>query len=128
MHRATILHSLGLVKRLLAIVAIVFTATSVSVVAVPSPAAAQWLGPHLEAQRHDNLRRHQQRLHKKRLQERQAQQPRRGQQQRQQAAPISMAQRQAAWSRHKAEYRRIMLQRGPGAADRWLDQQMLAGR
>lgn len=34
----------------------------------PAPAAAQdWLGSHLQAQRHDNLRRHQQRIRQQRL-------------------------------------------------------------
>ncbi|MDQ8758144.1 BA14K family protein [Sphingosinicella sp. LHD-64] len=33
----------------------------------PAPAAAQdWLGSHLQAQRHDNLRRHQQRIREQR--------------------------------------------------------------
>lgn len=33
------------------------------------PAAAQWLGPHLDAQRYDNLRRHQQRMQQQRQQQ-----------------------------------------------------------
>lgn len=34
----------------------------------PAPAVAQdWLGSHLQAQRHDNLRRHQQRIRQQRL-------------------------------------------------------------
>lgn len=37
--------------------------------------------------------------------------------------PLSLAERQAAWSRNKTEYRRRMLRDGPAAADRWLDQQ-----
>jgi hypothetical protein len=34
---------------------------------LPQPAAAQWLGPTLDAQRYDNLRRHQQRIRAERL-------------------------------------------------------------
>jgi short subunit dehydrogenase-like uncharacterized protein len=117
------------VKRLLAIAAIVSTAASINGIALPSPAAAQWLGPHLDAQRYDNLRRHQQRQAERRRQERQGQQQQQqGQQQQQPTTSFTMAQRQEAWSRHKAEYRRIMLQQGMAAADRWLDQQLLAGR
>jgi enoyl reductase-like protein len=41
-------------------------------IAYAPPAAAQWLGPTLDAQRHDNLRRHQQRMREKHLQQRQA--------------------------------------------------------
>lgn len=36
----------------------------------PAPASAQFLESHLQAQRYDNLRRHQQRIAKKRAQER----------------------------------------------------------
>lgn len=81
-----------------------------STLMVSSPAAAQmdWLSPHLEAKRHDNIREHQQRK-KKRTQ-------------------ITMAERQAAWSRHKSEYRRKLLSEGQRGADLWLDQQILAGR
>lgn len=35
-------------------------------VAPPSPVSAQFLDSHLQAQRHDNLRRHQQRIHQQR--------------------------------------------------------------
>lgn len=38
------------------------------------PAAAQWLGPYLDSQRYDNLRRHQQRLQQQRAQQRQTDQ------------------------------------------------------
>lgn len=37
--------------------------------------------------------------------------------------PLTLAERQAAWSRNKAEYRRRVVQEGQPAADRWLDQQ-----
>src|SRR3546814_12079808 len=36
---------------------------------------------------------------------------------------VSQAERQAAFSRNKAEYRRRMLRDGPAAANRWLDEQ-----
>src|SRR3546814_8947982 len=39
---------------------------------------------------------------------------------------VSATQRQAALSRNRTEYRRRMLQDGPSAADRWLDQQARA--
>ena len=89
-----------------------------------SPAAApmDWLSPHLESKRHDNVRKRQQQQH---------QRNRQLQQTKQQTAPgrqITMAERQAAWSRHKSEYRRKLLSEGQTGADRWLDQQILAGR
>ncbi|HEY0622209.1 hypothetical protein [Sphingomonas sp.] len=85
----------------------------------PAPAAAQWLNPTLDAQRWDNLRKHQQR------QRQRAQQKHR---QGQQSARVTLAERQAAWSRNKAEYRRRMLRDGPASADRWLDGIVLANR
>ena len=45
-------------------------ALSLAITSAPMPVAAQFLGPHLEAKRYDNLRRHQQRIAKKRAQER----------------------------------------------------------
>ena len=99
----------------------------------PVPAAAQMdtLTPHLENQRNANIRNHQQRLHEQRTKgPRTTPQGRVTPPQRQTAphARITPAQRQAAWSRHKAEYRRRLLSGGPASADRWLDQQILAGR
>ncbi|UIJ46123.1 BA14K family protein [Sphingomonas cannabina] len=44
-----------------------FLAVIGSAAALPMPAAAQWLGPTLDAQRYDNLRRHQQRIRAERL-------------------------------------------------------------
>jgi len=37
--------------------------------------------------------------------------------------PLTTAERQAAWSLHKAEYRRRLLRDGQASADRWLDSQ-----
>jgi hypothetical protein len=56
--------------RLAVLVALVVPAGAVT----SPPAAAQWLGPHLDAQRYDNLRRHQQRLQQRRAQPRQTDQ------------------------------------------------------
>src|SRR5690606_23380489 len=42
--------------------------------------------------------------------------------------PLTLAERQAAWNDHKAEYRRRVAQDGQRSADRWLDQQALAKR
>lgn len=99
----------------------VISAVAMAVFFGPTPAMAQmdWLSPHLENQRHDNIRRHQQRTVAKRSAD--------TAQSRQTPARITMAQRQSAWSRHKAEYRRRLLREGQAGADRWLDQQILAG-
>ena len=87
--------------------------------AMPSPAAAQWLTPFLESQRYNNLRNHQLRTHRPsaRHSRPMALAPR-----------VTLAQRQAAWARHKAGYRRQLMLGGQARADRWLDQQVLAGR
>lgn len=78
---------------------------------MPATAQMDWLTPHLEAKRHDNVR-------KRQPTRQQATANRR----------FSMAERQAAWSRHKSEYGRKLMSEGPQGADRWLDQQILAGR
>ncbi|WP_343521577.1 hypothetical protein [Sphingomonas sp.] len=96
-------------------------AAAVMLFAGPAPAPAQWLNPTLDAQRWDNLRKHQQRQR----QRRRAQQKHR---QGQQSGRVTRAERQAAWSRNKAEYRRRMLRDGPASADRWLDGLVRAGR
>ncbi|MCW4460591.1 hypothetical protein OK349_02650 [Sphingomonas sp. BT-65] len=85
----------------------------------PAPAQAQWLDSHLEAQRWNNLRKHQQRQR-----QRAQQKHRRGQQ----SSRVTLAERQSAWSRNKAEYRRRMLRNGTASADRWLDSLVLASR
>lgn len=41
---------------------------------------------------------------------------------------LTLAERQAAWSTHKAEYRRRLLRDGQASADRWLDAQARAAR
>jgi len=42
--------------------------------------------------------------------------------------PLTLAERQAAWSGNKAEYRRRVAQDGQASADRWLDGQARAKR
>lgn len=37
--------------------------------------------------------------------------------------PLTLAERQAAWSNNKAEYRRRLVRDGQASADRWLEQQ-----
>lgn len=83
------------------------------------PAQAQWLNPTLDAQRWDNLRKHQQRQRQRAQQKHRQGQP---------SARVTLAERQAAWSRNKAEYRRRMLRDGTASADRWLDGLALANR
>lgn len=92
---------------------------AVMLLAPPAPVAGQWLNPTLDAQRWDNLRKHQQR------QRQRAQQKHR---QGQQSSRVTLAERQAAWSRNRAEYRRRMLRDGTASADRWLDSLVLASR
>jgi hypothetical protein len=90
-------------------------------VAPPVPALAQmdWLTPHLEIQRQNNIRKHQQGTAGKKAEANA--QP--------QAAPsVTPAQRQAAWSRHRGEYTLRVLRDGQASADRWLDQLVLEGR
>lgn len=89
-----------------------------------SPAGAQdYLGTHVDTVREETLRRHQQDMVTDRAGETKSRTSGT-------AAPsrtkVSQADRQAAWSRNKAEYRRRMLRDGPAAADRWLDQQVRA--
>jgi hypothetical protein len=42
--------------------------------------------------------------------------------------PLTVAERQAAWSSHKVEYRRRLARDGQASADRWLDSQARAMR
>lgn len=95
------------------------TCAAVMLLAPAAPVAAQWLNPTLDAQRWNNLRQHQQRQRERARQKRKAAQP---------AGRVTQAERQAAWSRNKTEYRRRMLRDGPASADRWLDGLVLAGR
>ena len=79
-------------------------------------AYAQWLNPTLDAQRWNNLRQHQQRQREKAAEpKRQAPPAARTVQ------PLTLAERQAAWSSNKAEYQRRLLRDGQVSADRWLD-------
>ncbi|HEY0595395.1 hypothetical protein [Sphingopyxis sp.] len=84
-------------------------------------ALAQWLEPQLDAQRWANLRKHQQEQAKKA-----AEQRKRGGSV--DSKPVTLAERQAAWSRNKSEYRRRMLRDGQASADRWLDTIVRANR
>jgi hypothetical protein len=90
-----------------------------ALLATPQPGLAQWLNPTLDAQRWDNLRKHQQRQRQRAQQKHRQGQP---------SARVTLAERQAAWSRNKAEYRRRMLRDGTASADRWLDGLVLANR
>jgi hypothetical protein len=95
------------------------TCAAAMLFAGPAPAEAQWLQPHLDSQRWSNLQKHQQRQRQRAQQKRKHAQP---------AGRVTLAERQAAWSRNKAEYRRRMLRDGPASADRWLDSLVLARR
>ncbi|WP_447930007.1 hypothetical protein [Sphingopyxis fribergensis] len=78
-------------------------------------ASAQWLDPTLDSQRWANLRKHQQEQAKR------AAEQRKREGRADDARPVTLAERQGAWSQNKAEYRRRMLRDGPASADRWLD-------
>lgn len=84
-------------------------------------AQAQWLEPHLDAQRWANLRKHQQEQAKKAAEQRKHGRA-------VDDKPVTLAERQAAWSQNKAEYRRRMLRDGQASADRWLDSLVRANR
>ena len=85
-----------------------------------APAMAQdWLGVHLETQREENLRRHQQE---------QAGASSSPDARKRYSPPISGKARHAAMRRHHREYGRIMKERGYRAADQWLADQVAAGR
>lgn len=84
-------------------------------------AQAQWLEPHLDSQRWANLRKHQQEQARKAAEQRK----RNGAVD---TKPVTLAERQAAWSRNKTEYRKRMLRDGQASADRWLDSLVRANR
>lgn len=95
----------------------------IGLLVLTAPAAAMdWLTPSLESQRYSNLLKPQQRLHQQRQKQGEPKP------QTQTEPSITAAQRQAAWSRHKDEYRKVLLREGHAGAVRWLDQQILAGR
>lgn len=102
----------------------------VTALVAPVAAMAQMdtLTPHLENQRNANIRKHQQKMHEQRTKTNPQGRTTPTQRQTAPQARITPGQRQAAWSRHKAEYRRRLLTGGQTSADRWLDQQILAGR
>ncbi|HRO59168.1 MAG TPA: hypothetical protein PK177_08390 [Burkholderiaceae bacterium] len=77
-----------------------------------------WLGIHLETQREENLRRHQQG---------QASGSQEGTSNRYEP-PISGKARHAAMRRHHREYSKILEKHGYRAADQWLAEQVAAGR
>lgn len=86
-------------------------------------AHAQWLGPTLDAQRMDNLRKHQQRQRAKAAgQQTQAQPTERT------ARTLTRAERQAAWSIHKVHYQRRVVRDGQASADRWFEARARAMR
>ena len=82
-------------------------------------ARAQYLDSFLDAQRWSNLREHQQEQQKK-AQQQHNRAPN--------AKPVTLAERQAAWSRNKSEDRRRVVRDGQASADRWLDTIVRAGR
>lgn len=79
--------------------------------------AQDYLGVHLDTQREENLRRHQQ-----------DQVTAQGKPTQIYAPPISGPARHAAMRRHHREYSKIMKEHGYKAADRWLAAQVAAGR
>ncbi|MGE4410059.1 MAG: hypothetical protein AB7D33_05755 [Sphingobium sp.] len=80
--------------------------------------AQDYLGVHLDTQREANLRRHQQEAASK-----PAATPRK-----KYTPPISGKARHAAMRRHSREYGKIMQKQGYHAADKWLAEQVAAGR
>lgn len=98
-------------------------ALGLTLVVMTSPAAAQdYLGTHLDTVREETMRRHQQDM----VTDRPGETRSKARTATPAQARVSQADRQATWSRNKAEYRRRMLRDGPAAADRWLDQQARA--
>lgn len=93
---------------------ILFAAMAASSLLFVDIAAAQWLEPQLDSQRWANLRKHQQEQARKAAEQRKHGRP-------DDAKPVTLAERQAAWSQNKSEYRRRMLRDGQASADRWLD-------
>lgn len=92
---------------------------------VPTRAKAQWLNPHLEAKRYDNLRKHQQRQRERaRARQKASGAAATGNP----GAAVSMGERQTAWRANQREYRQRLLRDGQQAADRWLDQIALRNR
>lgn len=96
------------------------TVLGLALLMVTAPVAAQdYLGTHLDTVREETMRRHQQDMSRDRPKETRSKEGTA-------TGPASLADRQAVWSKNKAEYRRKMLREGPAAADRWLDEQARA--
>ncbi len=91
---------------------------------VTDVAYAQWLGPHLDAQRWNNVRKHQQKQRAQAAERHKAE----NRAATANARPLTLAERQTAWSRNKAEYRQRVARDGQASADRWLDSVALANR
>lgn len=86
-----------------------------------APAVAQdWLGTHLDTQREENMRRHQQ--------DQQGGASNAPHARERYDPPISGKARHAAMRRHHREYAKVMKARGVYAADQWLADQVAAGR
>ncbi len=97
-------------KRAVLILAGIFLATGQSSEVGIAPAQAQmdWLTPNLESQRHNNIRRHQQRLRTNQ------------QHMRSQRPTISPQRRQQLMRQIEPEYRRRVRLYGKARADEWL--------
>lgn len=90
-------------------------------VGLAAPAAAQdWLGTHLDTQREENMRRHQQ--------AQQAGVSNAPNNRERYTPPLSGGARHAAMKRHHREYARVMKERGVSAADQWLADKVTARR
>lgn len=92
-------------------------AATAALVAPVMAAAQDHLGVHLETQREQELRRHQQAQASGASETREKYTP-----------PISGQKRHAAMRRHHREYGEVMKARGAEAADQWLAEQVAAGR
>ena len=95
----------------------------------PAPALTQWLGPHLDAQRSGNLRKHQQRIHSRNAGSEDKTTSKDKAKSEDKAAPkLTASERQAAWSRHKTEYRKRLVLDGRKSADSWLERTAVSER
>lgn len=88
---------------------------------IADAASAQWLNSTLDAQRADNLRKHQQRQAQKAAEKQKQPQPKATT-----PRPLTRAERKAAWSIHEAEYRRRAVRDGYASADRWFEERARA--
>lgn len=88
---------------------------------IAAEASAQWLNPTLDAQRWDNLRKHQQRQAKQAADGKKQAPPATST-----APPLTRAERQAAWAIHEDEYKHRVVRDGYPSADRWFQGQARA--